>query len=183
MCEIAKNSVLQSGWEASIKRRWLGDNYHIGGPDGNDINKTNVPNIRAAYRYQTLMEERLMVMQSLRKLSSDCDIAVETSTTSVLKAPLSPSKLSLPAEPLLEPLIRKSPNMFPIPLQEDLSTHLGNLNLQSHSIIDEAALGLAASGYPKGYFLAERIARDRQYSSLLDEKSINSDFDADDMWD
>ncbi|KAJ3341700.1 AMP deaminase [Gonapodya sp. JEL0774] len=61
MCEIARNSVLQSGWEAKIKRHWLGDKYDVPGPTGNDITKTNVPNIRLVYRWETLMEERNLI--------------------------------------------------------------------------------------------------------------------------
>eukprot|EP00842_Homolaphlyctis_polyrhiza_P006890 jgi/Hompol1/790/HPOL_002405-RA len=68
MCEIARNSVLQSGWELQIKKRWLGDSCYVAGPAGNDIHKTNVPNLRLSYRYQTLMEERVMVISSLRQL-------------------------------------------------------------------------------------------------------------------
>ncbi|KAJ8331519.1 AMP deaminase [Batrachochytrium dendrobatidis] len=66
MCEIARNSVLQSGWELKIKQRWLGNTCYMAGPAGNDIHKTNVPNIRLQYRYQTLMEERMMVLSALR---------------------------------------------------------------------------------------------------------------------
>lgn len=64
MCEIARNSCLQSGWEGKIKKHWLGEKYMNHGPAGNDIHKTNVPNIRLAYRFQTLMEERHMVLGS-----------------------------------------------------------------------------------------------------------------------
>jgi len=35
MCEIARNSVLQSGWELQIKKHWLGDNCDLSGPAGN----------------------------------------------------------------------------------------------------------------------------------------------------
>ncbi|KAJ1553445.1 AMP deaminase, partial [Nowakowskiella sp. JEL0078] len=62
MSEIARNSCLQGGWEMNIKKHWLGDRCDYPGPAGNDIQKTNVPNIRLAYRYQTLMEERMMVL-------------------------------------------------------------------------------------------------------------------------
>ncbi|TPX48403.1 AMP deaminase [Synchytrium endobioticum] len=65
MCEIARNSVLQSGWEKRIKKHWLGDHFELPGPAGNDIQKTNVPNIRMAYRHQTVMEERHMVLGTL----------------------------------------------------------------------------------------------------------------------
>ncbi|RKP19455.1 hypothetical protein ROZALSC1DRAFT_28948 [Rozella allomycis CSF55] len=61
MSEISRNSVLQSGFEASMKKRWLGHNFHLEGPRGNDIKKTNLPNIRVLYRYQTLCNERDLV--------------------------------------------------------------------------------------------------------------------------
>ncbi|KAJ3121835.1 AMP deaminase [Physocladia obscura] len=66
-CEIARNSVLQSGWEMQFKKHWLGETCHLPGPAGNAIHKTNVPNIRLSYRYQTLMEERYMVYASLKR--------------------------------------------------------------------------------------------------------------------
>lgn len=57
MCELAKNSVVQSGWEYNIKKHWLGKNFYKGGMDGNDVEKTNVPDIRVAYREETLLTE------------------------------------------------------------------------------------------------------------------------------
>ena len=60
MCELARNSVLQSGFEAAVKRRWLGPNFNLPGVDGNLMEKTNVPNIRVAYRHETLLEELSM---------------------------------------------------------------------------------------------------------------------------
>lgn len=57
MCELARNSVLQSGWEAAIKKHWLGKHYMKGGTEGNNIEKTNVPNIRVSYREQTHQSE------------------------------------------------------------------------------------------------------------------------------
>lgn len=57
MCEIARNSVLQSGFEHEVKRHWLGPNYTKEGVAGNDVSRTNVPDIRVAYRYETLVEE------------------------------------------------------------------------------------------------------------------------------
>ncbi|WEJ94694.1 AMP deaminase [Yamadazyma tenuis] len=61
MCELARNSVLQSGWEASIKKHWLGKKYMAGGTEGNNIEKTNVPNIRVNYRERTLQSELALV--------------------------------------------------------------------------------------------------------------------------
>ncbi|QLL30784.1 hypothetical protein HG536_0A05990 [Torulaspora globosa] len=61
MCELAKNSVLQSGWEASIKAHWIGKNFEKDGVQGNDVGKTNVPNIRVNYRWDTLSTELELV--------------------------------------------------------------------------------------------------------------------------
>lgn len=61
MCELAMNSVKQSGYEASIKKHWLGKNYMKGGVAGNDIEKTNVPDIRIRYRDETLQSELSLV--------------------------------------------------------------------------------------------------------------------------
>jgi len=57
MCELARNSVLQSGWEMQVKKHWLGHSWYLPGSAGNDIHKTNVPTIRLAYRHATLLEE------------------------------------------------------------------------------------------------------------------------------
>lgn len=53
--------MIQSGFETEIKRHWLGDDFDLPGPGGNDIRKTNVPDIRLAYRYQTLEEELQLI--------------------------------------------------------------------------------------------------------------------------
>ena len=60
MCELAKNSVLQSGFEHAVKQRWLGPNYNLPGPAGNVVAKSNVPPIREAYRHETLLQELSM---------------------------------------------------------------------------------------------------------------------------
>lgn len=60
MCELAKHSVTQSGFEHSMKQRWLGNNYHLPGVSGNDMAKVNVPNIREAFRHETWLQEFAM---------------------------------------------------------------------------------------------------------------------------
>ena len=60
MCELAKHSVVQSGFEHQMKQRWLGNYYHLPGVDGNDVAKVNVPNIREAFRHGTWLEELAM---------------------------------------------------------------------------------------------------------------------------
>lgn len=63
MCEIARNSVLQSGFEHKFKAHFLGNNYFLRNMAGNgvskeyDINQTNVPDIRTAFRMELLNEE------------------------------------------------------------------------------------------------------------------------------
>lgn len=42
---------------AQMKHHWLGPNYTREGVAGNDITRTNVPDIRVAYRYETLLDE------------------------------------------------------------------------------------------------------------------------------
>jgi AMP deaminase len=61
MCELARNSVIQSGWEMQVKKHWLGHHWYMPGAAGNDIHKTNVPTIRLAYRHATLLEELYVV--------------------------------------------------------------------------------------------------------------------------
>ena len=60
MCELAKHSVEQSGFEHSVKQRWIGQNYHLSGVPGNDVSKVNVPDIREAFRNETLAQEFAM---------------------------------------------------------------------------------------------------------------------------
>ena len=57
MCELAQHSVTQSGFEHELKQRWLGPNYHLPGVEGNNVAKSNVPNIREKFRYETLGSE------------------------------------------------------------------------------------------------------------------------------
>jgi hypothetical protein len=57
MCEIARNSVLQSGFEDGLKSHWLGPKF-AHGASGNDMNKSNVPDERLRFRERNLKEER-----------------------------------------------------------------------------------------------------------------------------
>ncbi|KAI1304733.1 hypothetical protein F5Y03DRAFT_384638 [Xylaria venustula] len=63
MCELAKNSVKQSGYEHSIKQSWLGENFNLPGADGNKMIKTNIPDRREEYRHQTWVEEHRMYVR------------------------------------------------------------------------------------------------------------------------
>lgn len=70
MCEIARNSVIASGWEASHKSRWIGGLKGTG-EHGNDIGKTNVPGIRVRYRQAVLDEERAYVNSAVSTATGD----------------------------------------------------------------------------------------------------------------
>jgi len=70
MCELARNSVLMSGFEQKVKQHWLGENYQEDGHAGNDISKTNVPDIRVSFRHQTLREELKILESGARDSSS-----------------------------------------------------------------------------------------------------------------
>ncbi|KAH9419109.1 AMP deaminase 3 [Dermatophagoides pteronyssinus] len=57
MSELARNSVLMSGFPSEFKQHWIGANYQREGVEGNDIQRTNLPGIRVSYRYETLLDE------------------------------------------------------------------------------------------------------------------------------
>ncbi|PFH58937.1 hypothetical protein XA68_13026 [Ophiocordyceps unilateralis] len=83
MCELAKNSVKQSGYESSIKRQWLGPNYELPGKQGNVMVKTNVPDRREEFRHHTLLQERdvlrrYVTYKSQRDPSEDTAAGVAT---------------------------------------------------------------------------------------------------------
>ncbi|KAJ3103011.1 AMP deaminase [Phlyctochytrium planicorne] len=130
MCEIARNSVLQSGWELQAKKHWLGDTCYLPGPAGNAIHKTNVPNIRLAYRYQTLMEERYMVFASHWNSQPEDDVAQEdtqlahpgrpTEEAPAMYRSKSPGPPPLPMPGLAG--IVGSPSVLPEPLLHSLKT-------------------------------------------------------------
>jgi hypothetical protein len=58
--------VYQSGFEHSVKSYWLGPDYLEPGTAGNDIRKTNVPNVRIAFRHETLTEELHLMYKYLQ---------------------------------------------------------------------------------------------------------------------
>nr|POE54339.1 amp deaminase [Quercus suber] len=62
LCELAKNSILQSGFEHAAKQRWLGDDYLV--PGGIDVARSNVPTDREALRDRILRRERAFIYDS-----------------------------------------------------------------------------------------------------------------------
>uniref|UniRef100_A0A8B9GXR0 AMP deaminase n=1 Tax=Astyanax mexicanus TaxID=7994 RepID=A0A8B9GXR0_ASTMX len=66
MCELSRNSVLMSGFSHKTKRYWLGPDYSREGPEGNDIRRSNVPDIRVAFRHETLCEELQLITHAVQ---------------------------------------------------------------------------------------------------------------------
>ncbi|KRH18609.1 hypothetical protein GLYMA_13G071000v4 [Glycine max] len=50
LCEIAHNSVYQSGFSHALKSHWIGKEYFKSGSRENDIQRTNIPHIRLEFR-------------------------------------------------------------------------------------------------------------------------------------
>lgn len=93
-CEIARNSVLQSGYSDEEKLHWLGslDRWK------NDITKTNVPNIRIKFRNKTWLEEWLV----LKGESEVMDSLIQFTTQNLLTSPISRKISVLPTIPDME---------------------------------------------------------------------------------
>lgn len=66
MSELARNSVIMSGFEDRVKTYWIGCNYRKEGVSANDINKTNVPGVRISFRCETLIEELTIICNAAR---------------------------------------------------------------------------------------------------------------------
>ncbi|KAK2452554.1 AMP deaminase [Trifolium repens] len=74
LCEIARNSVYQSGFSHSLKSHWIGKEYYKRGPNGNDIRKTNVPHIRMEYRDTIWRDEMQLVYLGKASIPEVLDI-------------------------------------------------------------------------------------------------------------
>lgn len=61
LCEIARSSVLHSGYPHEVKMHWVANQYWKEGPEGNDVQKTNVPDLRLRFRKDCIDEERRLI--------------------------------------------------------------------------------------------------------------------------
>ncbi|KAI9761965.1 MAG: protein phosphatase 2A regulatory subunit cdc55 [Chaenotheca gracillima] len=91
MCELAKNSVLQSGFEAAVKQRWLGQDCMTPGVKGNTMAKSNVPDIREAFRHETLQQELSMIEKYTSSTPSGAVTASNLPSGQKPQVPPSPS--------------------------------------------------------------------------------------------
>ncbi|KAH7326771.1 hypothetical protein B0I35DRAFT_423570 [Stachybotrys elegans] len=93
MCELAKNSVQQSGFELSIKRQWLGPNCDKPGKEGNTMVKTNVPDRREEFRYYTLLQEK-DILKRYAAYEATTEGAAGPGVSSITSAPPAPVGLT-----------------------------------------------------------------------------------------
>ncbi|KAH9883726.1 AMP deaminase [Xylariomycetidae sp. FL2044] len=89
MCELAKNSVRQSGYEFAVKQQWLGEKFNLPGKEGNSMAKTNVPDRREEFRYHTWVEEHRMI--SRYTTTSEVDEVLEHHPATAGGEPASPT--------------------------------------------------------------------------------------------
>mmetsp|Transcript_12798 Transcript_12798/g.38060 ORF Transcript_12798/g.38060 Transcript_12798/m.38060 type:complete len:782 (+) Transcript_12798:28-2373(+) len=75
LCEIARMSVLQSGFERHFKEWWVGSKD--AGAEGNDELKSNVPDIRLRFRADCLRHEHETLAAAAGRLGSLCGVCAE----------------------------------------------------------------------------------------------------------
>ena len=165
MCELAKHSVMQSGFEHVVKERWLGRGYRANGSEGNEVAKTNVPDIREDFREMTLEEEREMVHRYTSILQS-ADTA-NTSPQLTMAPPrrketLSPSGRSYPLLP--QPAL---PQRTPSPLSSRDTRPL-DTNVSSYSTIPELTATTSHQYYPEPYISG---AEPKIFPGVLDKRA------------
>lgn len=122
MCELAKHSVIQSGFEHVMKQRWLGNNYHHPGVAGNDMAKVNVPNIREAFRHETWLQELAMIDRytnapGASRLSTINLAPGDSQKTSAMAVPPSPTASMQTHPSATNPLGLDTGSQRPVPSQ------------------------------------------------------------------
>ncbi|CAG5111632.1 Oidioi.mRNA.OKI2018_I69.chr2.g5916.t2.cds [Oikopleura dioica] len=71
MSEIARNSVLMSGFKDQLKQYWLGPLYRREGIEGNDNRRTNVPPVRCHFRFETLDGELSLISSIIKETKNN----------------------------------------------------------------------------------------------------------------
>jgi hypothetical protein len=155
-----------------VKQHWIGKNWYLPGPNGNDIQKTNVPNIRVAFRHETLKEE----LQMIDRYANAGESSNQTKESSTTRPPCFP-----PPNFSSSGMIGASSLVEPTKLQQDMIHNhqveprgeISNTNLESvgPEINNEASnlwqsLGTSPSRdytFPGASVLAQR-ARQRRLS-------------------
>ncbi|UKZ80023.1 AMP deaminase [Trichoderma virens FT-333] len=116
MCELAKNSVKQSGYEAAVKEQWLGPNFDKPGKEGNTMAKTNVPDRREEFRYHTLLTEREVLSRyaafdpNAEKKSIKTELASKSSSGNIPSSSATEAASSITSPTSEAPSLRKAPS-------------------------------------------------------------------------
>lgn len=64
--DLYLNHILVAAFLLQEKLHFLGQDYLKEGPEGNDIRKTNVAQIRMAYRFETMCYELNLIKEGLK---------------------------------------------------------------------------------------------------------------------
>ncbi|KAI4254362.1 MAG: hypothetical protein LQ352_003150 [Teloschistes flavicans] len=108
MCELAQHSVMQSGFEHELKQRWLGPNYHLPGVQGNNVAKTNVPNLREDFRHRTLEHEREMIARYASAHAMSSRPPTSNAASTIVTNNPDPSRSQLPGPSLADSTTRSN---------------------------------------------------------------------------
>ncbi|KAF9210079.1 AMP deaminase [Haplosporangium sp. Z 27] len=176
MCEVSRNSVQQSGFENKIKKHWLGDNWQLPGVEGNNMAKTNVPNIRVAFRHETLQEELDMLkkysrvrlpLESKTNEARSTEINVDESISSSHSSPCPSSLVDLAREGMVDTsdaaLLKQ--HYIQAKTARELATAKAKENAQHQ-------LGMLSCVAGVALIAGRAAAKNRKKSQLEDEKPV-----------
>ncbi|KEG09152.1 putative AMP deaminase, putative,adenosine monophosphate deaminase-like protein [Trypanosoma grayi] len=71
VCELARNSVLNSNFPIEMKRKWLGDNFQVVGSQGNDIRRSGVCDYRLEFHHECLLHEETVLNLILSQVAKE----------------------------------------------------------------------------------------------------------------
>ena len=158
MCELAANSVLQSGFEHSLKQHWLGKQYQKEGPEGNEVRKTNIPGIRKAFRYHVLKRERQIINVYAEP---DWDEELDNTTSSTMMSPQEDEEKNTDSIDGEAEALKSTPRGSPTKAKTSRSNRSSTLPIPSAALgtLDSASLQLGTG--PKIFpgLVQERIRR------------------------
>ena len=98
-----------------VKSYWLGPSYYKEGPKSNDIRRTNLPDIRVAYRCETLSEELQLITHAVR--TDGLGPSDKEDPLTVSPVPGQCWTRSLPG------FLSDDNQACPVPVQRDVKTH------------------------------------------------------------
>ena len=87
LCEIARNSVLQSGFTMAEKEAWLGPGFARTDLRAHDIARTNVPLVRLRFRFDAYFDELRFLLQDDSTLSSSLSSSLASSSLACASPP------------------------------------------------------------------------------------------------